>query len=768
MTWIIRVLRTVVIVGVPVLALSQCRDSSRREPLGVDEIDDPVNEEVATQPTILVGAGDIGRCDRMNDELTANLLDNIPGTVFTLGDNAYADGSLNDYHQCYGPSWGRFLERTRPAVGERDYNTPDAAGYFAYFGARAGDPDKGYYSYDLGAWHIVVLNSNIKVSQGSPQEQWLRSDLAANAGRCILAYWHHPRFYSGGSNRKESLKPIWEALYEAGVAVVVNAHNKNYERFAPQTPTGEPDPERGIRQFIVGTGGASHASIGAIAPNSEVQDETSYGVLTLTLSPGQYAWEFIPAAGGSFTDSGTGHCPSVGGGSPPGSGGPPVANPAGPYSGGEGQEIQFDGSASANPGGGVLTYQWDFGDGSTGTGARPTHTYLDQGTYTATLKVKNGAGAESAPVATTVTITNLPPTVNAGADTTLPTGGIVALNATFSDPGQADAPWTYTVDWGDGSPNFQGSTTNQGTPIQAYHPYPSDGVYTIKVSVTDKDGGVGVDTRTVRVGEEPPAETVVLVGAGDIARCDKPNGERTAVLLDQIPGIVFTVGDHVEPDAPPGSYDECYGPSWGRHKARTRPAVGNNDYYLGSADAYFDYWGAQAGTRGQGYYSYDVGAWHVVVLNSNISMAKGSAQETWLRMDLAANTQPCILAYWHQPRFFTASVNINHSVKPLWDALYEAGATIIVNAHRHQYERFTPMTPDGIVDHETGIRQFIVGTGGAGKSSLSNSTRAPNSEVLGNIAYGVLKLTLEPGSYAWEFISEAKTYFTDSGTGTCR
>src|SRR5690606_1777704 len=173
-------------------------------------------------------------------------------------------------------------------------------------------------------------------------------------------------------------------------------------------------------------------------------------------------------------------------------------------------------------------------------------------------------------------------------------------------------------------------------------------------------------------------------------------------------------------------YDDCYGPSWGRHKGRTRPAVGNNDYYLGSADGYFNYWGERAGPRGKGYYSYDLGAWHIIVLNSNLSMARGSEQEAWLRADLAANTRRCILAYWHHPRFFTGSVNVNAAVKPIWDALYEAGAAVVLNAHRHQYERFAPQTPDGAVDPVRGIRQFIVGTGGAGKASLNNSIRAPN------------------------------------------
>jgi hypothetical protein len=267
------------------------------------------------QPTdpVLVGAGDIASCSSSGDEATANLLDNIQGTVFTLGDNAYENGSSSDYTNCYGPSWGRHKARTKPTPGNHEYRTANAAGYYGYFGASAGDATKGYYSYDLGEWHIIVLNSNtdcvmISCATGSAQETWLRADLAANTKMCTLAYWHHPRFNSGGEHGNDiSVAPLWQALYDFGADVVLNGHEHVYERFAPQNPSGIADP-LGIRQFTVGTGGKNHYPFGAILPNSEAHDASSFGVLKLTLHSSSYDWQFIPVAGANFTDSGTGNC----------------------------------------------------------------------------------------------------------------------------------------------------------------------------------------------------------------------------------------------------------------------------------------------------------------------------------------------------------------------------------------------------------------------------------------------------------------------------
>ena len=255
---------------------------------------------------VLVGAGDIADCDA---SATAALLDNIPGTVFTAGDNAYPNGSSADYTQCYDPSWGRHKVRTRPSPGNHDHNTSGAAGYFGYFEAQAGPAGLGYYSYDVGAWHIISLDSNIDMSAGSAQETWLRADLAASTKRCTIAYWHHPRFSSGTSHGSTgSTQPLWQALYDFGAEIVISGHDHEYERFAPQTADGTADAARGIREFVVGTGGAGLYSLGTPLPNSEVGNDNSHGVLKLTLSDGSYTWEFIPVAGDSFRDSGSGTC----------------------------------------------------------------------------------------------------------------------------------------------------------------------------------------------------------------------------------------------------------------------------------------------------------------------------------------------------------------------------------------------------------------------------------------------------------------------------
>ena len=260
---------------------------------------------------VFVGAGDIADCSRVQDELTAQLLDNIPGTVFTVGDNAYPDGTTANFNNCYEPTWGRHKARTHPAVGDNEYDTPGASGYYNYFGAAAGDPDKGYYSYDVGAWHIIVLNSNCSEIGGcdpnSAQGEWLQADLAANPSACILAIHHEPLFSSKGGD--SDLQDFWDPLYAAGADIVLSGHRHNYERFAQQNPDGAADPGRGIRQFVVGTGGSSLSSFSSsIAPNSEIRNDKTNGVLKLTLHPDRYDWVFIPIAGQTFTDSGTTLC----------------------------------------------------------------------------------------------------------------------------------------------------------------------------------------------------------------------------------------------------------------------------------------------------------------------------------------------------------------------------------------------------------------------------------------------------------------------------
>ena len=262
--------------------------------------------QVAADP-VLVGAGDIADCATTTDEAAAALLDAIDGTVFTAGDNAYPLGRTQDFTNCYEPTWGRHKARTRPSPGNHDYISPGAAPYYSYFGAHAGPSGQGYYSYNLGAWHIVSLNSNIAVFAGSPQEQWLRADLAANQTLCTLAYFHHPRFSSGQHGDQLFMRDIWQALYEFGVDVVVSGHDHNYEQFHRQNPDGMLDAN-GIREFVVGTGGTTLRPFAAIKPNSAVRNSDTHGVLKLILRPTSYDWEFVPVAGQSFIDSGSRPC----------------------------------------------------------------------------------------------------------------------------------------------------------------------------------------------------------------------------------------------------------------------------------------------------------------------------------------------------------------------------------------------------------------------------------------------------------------------------
>jgi 3',5'-cyclic AMP phosphodiesterase CpdA len=270
-----------------------------------------------TPPSVvLVGAGDIASCSSGGDEITANLLDSIAGTVFTLGDNVYPNGTATEFADCYGPSWGRtaIKSRTKPVPGNHDYNTANAAGYYAYFGSAAGDPAKGYYAYDLGAWRIYVLNTNdgncavVGCAAGSAQEAWLKADLAANPKQCVLAMWHHPRFSSGTHGNNTVSQALWNALYAAHAEIILNGHDHTYERFAPQNPSGALDTTNGIVEMVVGSGGKDHYTFPTVRANSLVRDGTTWGVMKLTLSAGSWAFQFVPEPAKSFTDSGTGTC----------------------------------------------------------------------------------------------------------------------------------------------------------------------------------------------------------------------------------------------------------------------------------------------------------------------------------------------------------------------------------------------------------------------------------------------------------------------------
>jgi acid phosphatase type 7 len=286
----------------------------------------PPHGPVAPPDPVLAAAGDIA-CDTATPQFNATygagdvcqmrstsdlLLAIHPAAVATLGDNQYENASLREFDASFDPTWGRLKPEIHPAIGNHEIETdPKASGYYQYFGAAAGDPTKGYYSYDLGTWHVVVLNSNCVAvggcGPGSPEEQWLRADLATHPDLCTLAYWHHPRWTSGEHGNNPLYDTFWRDLYGAGVDVVLNGHDHDYERFAPQDPSGRLDKARGIREFVSGTGGSHFESLAIRQPNSEALSQT-FGVLALTLHPSGYDWRFVPEPGKTFTDSGTAAC----------------------------------------------------------------------------------------------------------------------------------------------------------------------------------------------------------------------------------------------------------------------------------------------------------------------------------------------------------------------------------------------------------------------------------------------------------------------------
>jgi len=438
----------------------------------------------------------------------------------------------------------------------------------------------------------------------------------------------------------------------------------------------------------------------------------------------------------------------------------PIASPGGPYSSSAGT-VAFDGRGSSDPDGHTpLTYSWDFGDGQHGSGAQPSHTYGAVGTYTVRLTVTDAKGASSDPATTTAQVTNVGPTVDVGAAGSVPAGAPYRLAATFEDPGSS--AWTYTIAWGDG----ETSTGSATSPITATHAYDGEGRYTVRVTVRDQQGASGSDETTVT------ATAPVLLLAGDIGDCGRPGDNLTADLLDDLAGIVMPLGDNAYLNGSAADYADCYGPTWGRHKDRTRPVAGNHDYNTPDAAGYFGYFGAAAGDPAKGYYAFSIGSWRVLVLNTGTErtsfIAAGSAQEIWLRSELAAATQQCVLAVFHHPRF--TMIRDRNPIRPevgaLWAALFEHGADLVINGHDHAYMRFAPQRPDGTADPALGLRQLTVGTGG-GEGLYAFGDAVPHIEASNNDTFGVLKLTLRAGGYDWRFIPVAGRTYTDSGSGNC-
>ncbi len=315
--------RAVAYTTIPLLLLSSC--STLDDPAGPTSSRSPDAAAAALADPVVVAAGDIA-CGSgtpttvpCKQAATAALITGAaPAAVLLLGDNQYENGTLAEFNQFYGPTWGVHKAITWPAAGNHEYQTAGAAGYFDYFNGvgvqsgRAGDRTKGYYSFDIGTWHLIVINSNCAsiggCGSGSPQEQWLRADLAAHPSVCTMAYWHHPRFSSGGHGDNSSMQPIWQALYDYRADLVLAGHDHDYERFGPQTAAGVLDNARGVRSFVVGTGGKETGGFGTIRANSELRSSTSLGILKLTLHPTSFDWQFLPIPGNTLNDAGTALC----------------------------------------------------------------------------------------------------------------------------------------------------------------------------------------------------------------------------------------------------------------------------------------------------------------------------------------------------------------------------------------------------------------------------------------------------------------------------
>jgi hypothetical protein len=305
-----------------VLGLSTCTDNFGPDTERTTFYITPTGLATTNPPQVFVGAGDISSCSSNNDEATAELLDNIAGTVFLVGDNVYPNGTSSEFANCYQPTWGRHKARTRPVPGNHDYNTSGGSGYFGYFGSAAGTPGQGYYSYDLGQWHIIALNSEITKTATSPQMQWLRADLAAHPNQCTAALWHEPLYSSDGGSGSggvtfSSVRPFWDTLYAYGADLILNGHRHNYERIAPMKPDGKSDPSYGIRTMVVGMGGIGGSSLTNVFPLSEARNGNTFGVLKLYLYDDSYAWKFVPVAGKTYSDSGSTACHPRPGSDPP-------------------------------------------------------------------------------------------------------------------------------------------------------------------------------------------------------------------------------------------------------------------------------------------------------------------------------------------------------------------------------------------------------------------------------------------------------------------
>ncbi len=410
--------------------------------------------------------------------------------------------------------------------------------------------------------------------------------------------------------------------------------------------------------------------------------------------------------------------------------------------------------ASSDPDGTITARVWDFGDG-TPPSEGASHSYNAAGTYHVSLTVTDNGGATASATHDVIVQPAAPGNQSPHAAFV---SSCSALTCGFTD--QSSDPdgsiSSRAWDFGDGS---KSSETNPS------HTYSSAGTFAVALTVTDNGGATG--STTTQIQAQGGSGEAVFIGAGDIAGCSADYKDKvTAAILARYPtATIYTLGDNAYNDGTPANYTNCYAPGWGQFKDRTRPAPGNHDYHTAGAPGYFGYFGDRAGPAGRGYYSFDLGGWHIISLNSEVDASATSAQATWLKQDLTDHPSTCTLAYWHKPLFTSGLVHPpDPRFRDLFTILNDAGAEIVLSGHNHHYERFAPMRPDGTADPR-GIREFVVGSGGSA-SLYDFGPAQPNSEVRFK-GWGVLKLTLGAASYGWEFLGIEGSTFTDRGQGSC-
>ena len=455
---------------------------------------------------VVAGAGDICDTTVSSCQSTSDLIVSInPTAVYTSGDNAYTNGTLSEYNARYAPTWGRFKTLTHPSPGNHDYNTASAAGYFDYFNGSgvqtgaAGDRSKGYYSWDVGDWHFIALNTMSGSTVATAQVTWLNSDLAANTKPCTAAYFHHPLISegnyapSGSTYSYSTVKPLYDALYAAKADLVLVGHDHNYQRYAKMNPSLTAASD-GFRQLLVGTGGRVFYSMTGTHPLLEASNDNTYGVLKLTLTATGYTGDFVPAAGGGgFSDHFTGTCNKAG----TGTNAPPVANFSASTSG---LTANFTDS-STDSDGTIASRNWNFGDGTSSTVASPSHTYAAAGTYTVALTVTDNGGATNT-VSKSVTVssgTNAPPVANFSASTS-------GLTANFTDSSTDSDGTIASRNWNFGDGSAASTATNPS------HAYAAAGTYTVALTVTDNGGATNTVSKSVTVTAPSCGGTVLCSG----------------------------------------------------------------------------------------------------------------------------------------------------------------------------------------------------------------------------------------------------------------